>query len=264
MTKFLIFLSFLGTVLISNNLHAQTKTAYEKKVDAITIAFLRDVGLPQIYIDDIIRKGSMKDVMNLREVNSAFSNFTRSDPEYAKLRLLTFVQDMKDAEKLKNEVDIQRGKEKQLAAEKKRQEEENRIEKKRQEESFNRSDLYFLRQKIGEKFTNWQKKGEFEKTEDYEKRISTKTEEAFSDIFLNETTELVNSKKVSAKLEKYDADKEQYSIIITGSKTQQYISDEVVWWRGSINISPEKAQQLGKGSTDYDCTFDKCKWTEVC
>jgi hypothetical protein len=153
-------------------------------------------------------------------------------------------------------MDIKRDKEKQLVA-----------EKKRQEENFSKSDLYFLNQQIGIQFNNWKKRGEFEKTEEHEKRISSQTNEAYSEFFLSEITKLISSKKVFVTLYQYNADKEQYTINLTDYYTEHSARryDEVfkAQWQGIINISPENAQKLNKILSNHPYTFDNCKWTII-
>lgn len=243
MKKIITFLLILSSLFISNTLLAQVKTPYEKKVDILTREFLKDVGLKQIFIDDIMKKGSANDALHFTEVRQQLSVFARSD--YGKLRVIKFEQDVKNAEKLKNETDFQKDREKKKAKEEKERQEQLAKEEEKRKLEFKKSDYYRIATNIKEEFEAWAKKGEFEKTSDYENRINNESINKFSKICFDEVykkigvyestyqSEHTNSYldyPIRIKLGEYDADNEQFNATLTGYRdySDQNIANAII------------------------------------
>ena len=207
-----LFVQLLVFIIMTctNFVNAQGKTPYQKKVETLSVQLLRDMGLPQAYINDVIKNGQESIVLSLNEVKERVSVFAKTSA--GKDRILLFMGQLEDAKKIKNAVDFER-------------EEEDKSKKKEKEEQkkrdilYQNSDYVNLKKQIKNSFEKWYNKGEFEKTEEYHKRIQNKAL-AFDSICYITINRRINSiydsYEYSPKIEfsSYDADQEIFPLKI--------------------------------------------------
>lgn len=233
MKKLVTLLLILGSILIFNNLSAQTKTPYEKKKEALSVQFFKDLGVSPATIKKYVDAGEIGGIFLLGNISEKLNT------EKGMLLLLKYNNDIKNAEKLKNATDFKRDEEKRLAEQRKKEaeqakqrERENQQELARQEEQrqrdFKNSDYYKLATDIKEEFEKWASKGEFEKTLDYDNRINNDAKQKFTNICFNKIYNKIgvyestyNSERsnydypIKIDLGEYDADNEQFNATLT-------------------------------------------------
>lgn len=233
MKKLVTLLLILGSLLIFNNLSAQTKTPYEKKKEALSVQFFKDLGVSPATIKKYVDAGEIGGIFLLGNISEKLNT------EKGMLLLLKYNNDIKNAEKLKNATDFKRDEEKRLAEQRKKEaeqakqrERENQQELARQEEQrqrdFKNSDYYKLATDIKEEFEKWASKGEFEKTSDYDNRINNDAKQKFTNICFNKIYNKIgvyestySSERsnydypIKIDLGEYDADNEQFNATLT-------------------------------------------------
>lgn len=131
--------------------------------------------------------------------------------------LLEYERQLKDAEKLKTSLDFQREKIKKDEAERVKQ---NDLAKKEEiksqqikNERYNNSDYVQISKKIQNEYKEWLEKGEFEKSDDYQNRISNNSSAAFDNIAYKILIKNIKAKpNAPFKLLKYNADTEKFGI----------------------------------------------------
>ncbi len=188
--KKIIFIS-LSVLIFSfstNNSFAQqhTQTAYEKKVNEIENRYTQKI------IQIKLRGGGPSD-----------------------FRLLKYrmEKELKRAERLKTKVDFQREKKKKL--------EEAR---RKAQEKFEQSDYGQILKEVKSSFEKWNKKGEFEKKEDWLNRLENETQNAFDKICIEEIRKLANNRIIlnnnswSCELSDYNTEKEIFHISLSAWK----------------------------------------------
>jgi len=193
---------FITLVYVSISIasYAQTETAYEKKCYALTEQFLRNLGVDQA----LLKKSHNMD--DLEKLIVAANFMEKLNTEKGLMQILDYEQEMKEAEKLKTSVDFQRERAKQK---------QDEVEKQAREKMarYQYSDYVRIRSEIKDDFNQWLKKGEFEKTEDYNKRISNSSRNAFDSICYENLIRTFKSKSgFSSKLLSYNADTEKFGI----------------------------------------------------
>jgi len=240
--------SFIFISVINTTGQAQTKTAYQKRVELLDRKFLKDIGIRQVYINEIMKPGGMNlnDIMlRSSEVRNAMSRFASS--ENGKKILINYSLNRSEAKKLMNAADIKRENEAKQAEERKKQllqeqkEEEqrqyevanqekqnkidsvNQIRKEKRDEEFkyNNSDYIKFAKNIKKDYGEWLQKSEFEKTETYQNRIAKNAQIVFDSLcnfYLKEAIEnrIRNLKpNLRIELDSYNADKEHYPVKFT-------------------------------------------------
>lgn len=138
------------------------------------------------------------------------------------------------------------------------------ITKEQTRRNLENSDYVEIGKAIKLEFENWAVKGEFEKTLDYQNRISKESSEQFATICLKEITKKTDPYSISnqneynrwlyIKLKRYDADKELYYI----SLSKEYSGGiELV---GVLKILPMDAQELKENFEDYKQIVEAKDW----
>lgn len=213
----MFFLCFLTTTL-----NAQTKTAYEKRKEEISLQLFKNLG---ISLSEISRAKNIGGIEGLFMFNGIMKKLSTMEGLILMERYSTA---LKNAESLKTEVDFKKerlkkeeeDKKKQLAQdaldEKKRQEQLDK-QKEEQEQRYNNSDYISIKKGIKAAFENWLKKGEFEKTELYKDRIINKNlafDSICNKIITNQIDGQVSYFSAKVELLTYNADNEYYPIKI--------------------------------------------------
>lgn len=252
MRKFLIT---LFTIIISINVYAQQKTAYEKKVWQIHNEFFRALNINESLITLANKTGDL----SIIQTSSDFNLKTKLIEKSELIALITiWTEKLKAAEKLKTSIDFEREKkEKDLKAKKQLEEkllqEEARI-KENEKRKFDNSDKILLQKNIANDFTKWLNKGEFEKQEDYEKRISNQLEKEFENVCYNKFKERIDEverNNFEIKLEQYNSESEFFPLTITISGYP---------YQGNLIVPIDKAQRLKENLSAYSKDFSKSVW----
>lgn len=238
-----ILLILLSIFFASGNLHSQssrssTKTPYEQKLSSLLKQFLMDIGFDYATAEkasnDPVYANSLQSQINQKmERNSlravGLSNQLQLDLENAKSL-------MNSEEKEKDRL--------QVAKVSKVEDDQ------KNQEQYLRSDSYRLKKIIHDKYVQWSTKGEFEKTEDYQKRMADKPKEV-RDIIISSFTEYTKYMNVNGvsqgdhfyiecHIGNYNPDTESLELTLQNKTGLQ--------WQGSINISPDKAGRIKSGA----------------
>lgn len=199
----LIFFVFTGFC----NLFAQNQTTYEKKVFEIKVKYLsifnygyeKELTLPEkLQIESLIK--DKNEEQEAAVLTNLVMNYAMSHSETEMDNLLKrFQNEMKNAEKLKTDADITLSK--------------------TNNSTENLSFSAFSKLYIDEQLIKWQKKGEFEKTSDWQIRVNEETTkkkiELFSEKAIDAYAKYLHisfDKGENLLLGSYDADREVYII----------------------------------------------------
>lgn len=235
-------------------------TAYEKKCYSLQVQFLRNLGVDEA----LLKKTS--NLSDLEKLLAAGELLQKLNTEKGLRLMLALERELKDAEKLKTAVDFQRDKAKKEEAERKKQielakqkERQRQDEIKRQEqekkERFESSDFVTVRNKIKESFNEWYQKGEFEKRDDYQTRISSFSAKAFDSVCFKTIIQAFKAKTgFSSKLLKYNADTEKFGVEFT-------FNDLTV--KDSVNIPIDKASKFKNDFEDFGIYVDDADWVFI-
>lgn len=147
-----------------NPLYSQTKTPYEKKVDQIMTEMCKAIGVENSLIQMALKLNDWDIVRTSQDL--AFKSKILDRNELLVIVLAT-EQKLKDAEKLKTEVDFKKEKEKEA---KEKQQKEQQLSN----NLIRFSDLTKLKSEIKSEFLKWVKKGEFETNSEYQTRTKNK------------------------------------------------------------------------------------------
>ena len=221
---FLFFGGFSGVYA-----QQQQKTAYEKKKDELKIQLLSKYGqrLAQLTINTASSKGDKEfiawaDSLKKGGAKEIAALYGRNAPEIDAINW--YANELKKAQNLKTPEEIKREKQ-QAEADRKKAEtdrkkaEEERAEKqkkeweKREQEIYEHSDFFQLQEKIKNNFEEWNKKGEFEKTEDWQKRLENNSLQQFYKVCAEELQNYTEDYyRFHDELQPYDADAECFPI----------------------------------------------------
>ena len=234
MKKILLLTGLILMTLISNEVYSQTKTPYEKKKEALSLQFMRDLGVSPALIKKYSDAGEIGAIFMLGNISEKLNT------ERGLLLMLKYEQDLKKANSLKNATDFK--KEADKLAEKKRKEDEalakrqaieqeeqlknqeiqrqRQLEKDKEEQeyAYNNSDYVAIKKDIKNDFDKWLTKGEFEKTEVYNDRIKNKDiifDSICHSIINSALEEKLHNFRAEIELAQYDADNEKYPIKVT-------------------------------------------------
>ena len=194
---------FLAVIILPFGLLAQNavKTAYEKRIE-------------QIY-KEAAQKLGYSDMNILVEVDllQGFEDYV-SGKDTKKARVFAWAMaEEKAANKLKTEVDFKREK----AEEAQRLAQKSAREK---ELEFKETDDYKIKKILKTEFNEWQEKGEFEKTTDYEERLKNNSIQQFyqicSDVLKEYVSrfdeEYLSNRRVEGTLQPYNTDLEYFPV----------------------------------------------------
>lgn len=208
MKRFYTLLLFLLLACLS---YGQVVTAYEKKCYSLKLELLRNLGVDELTLK---KSNQMSDLEGLLVAGKIVQKL---NTEKGLTLLLAYERQLKEAEKLKTALDFQREKSKKDEAERVMQndlakkEERNRQQIKK--ERYDNSDYVQISKKIQNEYKEWLEKSEFEKSDDYQNRISNSSSAAFDKIAYKIIIEKIKAKpNANFKLLKYNADTEKFGI----------------------------------------------------
>lgn len=235
--KYLFIILFFFKMTLSNG---QALTTYEKKGYSLTVQFLKKLGVNEALLQKSSKMG------DLEKLIVAGNFLEKLNTERGIMLMLEYEREMKEAEKLKTAIDFERDKVKKAETERKRQiaianqkriqqdedekneikaKEKIRVQKEYEElqnrqreqqiaiERIEKSDLHKIDKEIKNKIKGWFEKGEYEKTDVYQNRISNNFSKAFDSICYKTCIDAIEAKSgFSSKLLKYNADSEKFGI----------------------------------------------------
>lgn len=207
MNKIKIFVLVISLIFSGiNGIYAQQRTTYEKKIFEINQKYFKILlGINRPL--NIFEQAQMEKLATAEDAISFIYGvgliaYASSHSEADFNRMIDQIEkEIKQAQKLKNAIDIKR---------------ENEFKLRLIQAEFNKSDAGVIKNTIKDSFNNWNKKGEFEKQENYENRLQNSSQYAFSVTCLNIIKYKIANYMKNDRLEKellpYNADKESFTI----------------------------------------------------
>ncbi|GAP72403.1 TonB protein [Candidatus Symbiothrix dinenymphae] len=195
-------------------------------------------------------------------------------------------KEKKAAERLKTPAELKRDKAKkakEMAERQQWKQESEKAEKEkeakklaeRQQREFEQTDYYKIRTKITSKFEEWQTKGEFEKQSDYEERLTSKSQEIFDEICIEQIQEQIqdHTSKMWYNRISYNSADEAYTSDYGAGDLSSYNSedetflvkfkignyDEKLPWQTKVNVplaDAEKFKDSWKKRTVKNSNFE--------
>jgi len=217
---------------------SQQKTPYQKRIEKINVDFCRLIGIGEDLIKICKAGNDFSLIFNSQEFSYKVHALGR---ERSMIAVLAFTESIKEAQKLKNEIDFKREKKEAEEKEKKKQEEASKIEEQqkikeikeneeRLKQEYENSDFVQMKKSIIEDVKEWISKGEFEKSEDYNYRIVNESKNILDEIVFSNAKEYFNKydNQIKCSLLSYNADFEIFPIetkynnnVGTGNSTRQ-------------------------------------------
>ena len=240
MKKIFVTICLFFVSIYSNG---QQQTAYEKKCYSLTVQLFKKLGVDESILN---KSNKLSDLESLFAMSSIMQKLYT---DQGIMILSAYSRELKEAEKLKTSVDFQREKDKKEQAEKKAKIEELEFEikrariakeeaERRRTEELNNSDLYKIKAEVATEFNSWLKKGEFEKTDDYNIRMKEKCLEGFQKInndIITRKIDKIKSEHIEFVLKEYNADKEMFIVAINFKNLK---------WTDYIKVPIKKAPEF--------------------
>lgn len=254
------FYSFL--LLLTFNCYSQTqqKTVYERKVEALTIQFFKNLGINPSLLNQKQKIGEIEGLFLAGDV------LQKLNTEKGILLMLQLEREIKEAAKFKTAVDFQREKVKKEEAERKKQieiakqkERQRQAELKEQEEEkkerYDNSDYVQIKDEIQNDYKQWLEKGEFEKSDDYQNRVSNTSSQAFDSICYKILVHNFKNKSgFSSNLLKYNADTEKFGI--------EFLFNELKF-TDSLNVPLKDASKFKEETENFGIYVDDKDWSFI-
>jgi hypothetical protein len=207
----------------------QQQTADEQKKDELIIQLWSKYGqrMAQLIVntaDGMSDKDFIEYADSLKNsgVKELAALYGRTTPEIDAINW--YAQELKKAAKLKTAVDLQRDNERKLKAE---------------QEAYEKTDAGSIKKNIKTAFEKWNQKGEFEKEADYAENLKTQSQEAFSQICIEQIKSKINNyngdSKLKRELSNYNSENEFFTVSFK-------IND--VEWQNKINIPIANAENF--------------------
>lgn len=239
-------MKFIRTILLSTILffffnisYCQQKTVYEKKVEELSLQLFKKLGVSQTQINKAKEMGEIEAMFMVGEIMQKFNTIE------GLVLLERFNNEIKKAESLKTEVDFKKDKikkQKEIALKEAIDQESN---KQKLLTEFNNSDYSKISKNIKFEFEKWLTKNEYEKQENFLKRVKENCRKSFdsicNSILLKEISNNIEYNNLTLEVGEYNADKEYFKIIIKIFNTQ---IDE------SLNVKLVDAKEFKENSTD--------------
>lgn len=228
--------------------YSQTKTQYEKKVDQIMTEMCKAIGVKNSLIQMAVRLNDWDIVRTSQDL--AFKSKMLDRNELLVIMLAT-EQKLKEADKLKSDVDYKKKKEKN-------DNEKEIREQQLQKELIRFSDLEEIKNEIYSEFSKWIKKGEFETIGEYQIRIKNK-EKIIDSIAYGYISKRVatfhrdydsnNDSHFYLELKNYDPDRQVFPVILVRRiyYKGQY-QDKTVSINDTLHVNVELAKKIKQKS----------------
>jgi len=244
------------------NCYSQTqqKTVYERKVEALTIQFFKNLGVNPSLLNQKEKIGEIEGLFLASDV------LQKLNTEKGVLLMLQLEREIKEAAKFKTAVDFQREKVKKEEAERKKQieiakqkERQRQAELKDQEEEkkerYDNSDYVQIKDEIQNDYKQWLAKGEFEKSDDYQNRVANTSSQAFDSICYKILVQNFKDKSgFSSNLLKYNADTEKFGI--------EFLFNDLKF-NDSLNIPLKDASKFKDEIENFGIYVDDKDWSFI-
>lgn len=273
-----VILLLVISLIVSSVSYSQKKqlTPYQLKVQLLTTNLINDLGLKNI-VNKYSNTGNLGELMGAAEFIYACKT------QKGILALLKFNSSLEQAKKLKNEIDFRNDKiikdkeeakrEASIAlkreiVKKKELEEQNKLK----QIKYENSDYVKIKNRVKDDFSKWLIKGEYEKLESYNNRISSDGQTVFDSICFkaiknqlideNEYYSSVEEEYMAIdgiklgfiELDRYDSEKEFFNVIINLHEKQ--IND-------TLNIKIEQAQNFKENHEINNSSLINTEWCFV-
>jgi hypothetical protein len=209
---------------------AVAKTPYQQKISSLFKKLLMDIGF-----DYATAEKASTDNNYARSIEPKINQKIESGNSLRNLGLINqFKQDCDDAKKLMNDKEKEEDRKLEIKKEK-------IVEDSVKSFEYQHSDAYNLKKDIHDKYIKWSVKGEFEKTDDYQKRIANE-KDTIKEIItqsLQEYIKYTNIFHLDCIVGEYNPDNETLNLSLKNKKGAE--------WKGSIMLSPDKAKQIKAG-----------------
>lgn len=267
-----IFLLFL---LYSFPIFAQQKTAYQKKIEEIQNKYLQKYGVSLSRINQLRKDKELGNAAVEALLYEKIQNYGKTHGNVdAGLILIKILKEMNAAEKLKTPAELKKEKEeieKRIAQQKKEKQQREIMEKKKREEDIEKtSDIVRTKVRIKDSFIKWAQRGEFETTNEFNKRLSEESRNQLQKISFYEIDYIFdNELKFDIKLGMYDADNEIYPMIIEKKigfysyKTEEELYKKLVYknYTGDYNFNNPKISIVTEAKIEREKAI---KLKEIC
>lgn len=249
MNKIKIFVLVISLIFSGiNGIYAQQRTTYEKKIFEINQKYFKILlGINRPL--NIFEQAQMEKLATAEDAISFIYGvgliaYASSHSEADFNRMIDQIEkEIKQAQKLKNAIDIKR---------------ENEFKLRLIQAEFNKSDAGVIKNTIKDSFNNWNKKGEFEKQENYENRLQNSSQYAFSVTCLNIIKYKIANYMKNDRLEKellpYNADKESFTI---------HFRINGLEWQTMLAIPFAKAEDFKSNWTNIRFEISEYDWCFV-
>lgn len=229
------------------------RTAYENKVIEIKAKYLRKFGMPAQEVEVLRKRG---DFLLDSALNQQANKYEKRYGNAVMLAtLLEMRKEIKEAEKLKTTADLNKeirakkeSEEYRRKEEVKRKEEERKREEEAEQakalEEAKKTDLYIIGKEIKDKFVKWAKRGEFEKTEEYDNRMMFQKKEYLNKLVSIEFRGTFREFRPEIRLLEYDPDREEYNIKVDFNYFNRAVNT-------AINVDVETAKTMKSKNRFY-------------
>ncbi len=237
------------------------QTPYQKRITTLKRQFLLDLGYNPSIFD-----GNNKSAYESLFLAASF--LKKIQTERGTLKMMQLNRDVKDAEKLKNAVDFQaetnkkQAKEAKLLKERKAQQARQLQEEQAQEahkakiaheHKINNADKRAILKETQENLAIWVRKGEFEKQEVYEKRLSEELKANFFTYCNDAIERRIKNLSVNVNIGTYDTENEFFPMTVKIADTEYY---------GTLAVGIEQAQAFKENfSNDASLDYTDAKWS---
>lgn len=241
--KLVFALLLLGTGYVYGQA-ISTNTPYKKKVIEIYTKYMRKVGVSATEIEALKKKGVK--AFSERYANAMIAyKFKGGD--------INYINELVDLELLQAR-SLMNAEEKRAEEQRRKKEEENRrlreirekeeAKRKEEREYIENSDLNKIKKEVKEAFEEWAKRGEFEKTEEYNARMRYK-EKILEGLIEEKVYDKMKWYNINAI--KYNPDTEIYDIEIYSNRDSYSYTKKL---QGQIKIEPSLAKGLSQNNLE--------------
>lgn len=237
---------------------SQQKTAYQKKIESLTIKFFKDLGVSYSQLEQFSKAGEIEGLFLVGSV------MQKMNTEKGILLMFKWERECREASVLKTEVDFKREKKEAEEKEKKKQEEARKIEEQqkiqeikeneeRLKKEYENSDFVQMKNTIKEEVKEWIDKGEFEKSEDYNHRIVNESKNKIDEIIFSNAKEYFNryNNQIKCSLLSYNADLEIFPI---ETKYKNNV------WTNNLSIPINNAEKFKSEFWKFDVKIEDEDW----
>lgn len=229
--------------LFFNFSYCQQKTVYEKKVEELSLQLFKNFGVSQNQINKAKGMGEIESLFMVGDIMHKMNTME------GLVLLERYNKEIKKAEILKTEIDFKKDKAKKSKENALKLAIEQEKNRKKLLEEYNNSDYSKISKNIKFEFEKWLTKNEFEKQENFLKRVKENSQRSFdsicNSILLKAIAHTKEYNNLTLEVGEYNADKEFFKIKIKIFNSQV---DE------TLNVKLTDAKEF-KENYDNNSTF---------